>query len=219
MMRTAVFLDRDGTIIEDRSYLSAPSDIVFEKGAVEGLRAMHMLGHALIVVSNQSGIARGYFTVADVLAVNRAISRMLAERGVQILAWYICPHGPNEGCTCRKPAPGLLDAAASDHGIDLTRSFVIGDKLSDLELGTAVGAKSILVRTGQGDQHAVAAAQSGYAVCADLAPASRLIRNWRGAVQEEATVTELAGTNGKANRSGKPGTGLWVSTQKQGRRK
>ncbi len=162
---------------------------------------------SFVWLSNQSGIARGYFTMADVLAVNRAISGLLAVQGISILAWYFCPHGPNEGCTCRKPAPGMLEAAASDHGIALRRSFVIGDKLSDLELGARVGPNSILVTTGQGTHHAAVAAERGHAICSDLVEASRLIRNWRGAVREEAAVTQLAATNGKVSCSGKPETG------------
>lgn len=168
MLRAAIFLDRDGTIIVDKHYLSDPAGVVLEQGAVAGLKALAKIG-PLVVVSNQSGIARGRFTAQDAIAVNHRVAELLAEEGIDILGWYFCPHGADDGCACRKPRPGMIDQACRDHGLDPTRSFVVGDKASDLELATAVGATGILVETGEGADHVAWARQRGYKVYRDLA--------------------------------------------------
>lgn len=176
MSRAAVFLDRDGTIIEERGYLADPAGAVLENKAAEGLRAMAAMGYALVVVSNQSGIARGYFTSDSAEAVNRRIADLLAREGVDILAWYFCPHGPADGCRCRKPLPGMLEQAAREHDLDLPNSFVIGDKRVDVELALAAGCVGILVETGYGRENAAWALTAGYAVCRDLLDASTYVR-------------------------------------------
>jgi D-glycero-D-manno-heptose 1,7-bisphosphate phosphatase len=155
----AVFLDRDGTVIVEKDYLRDPEQVVFEEGVVEGLALLQRHGHPLIVVSNQSGIGRGMFTEREANLVNERVAGLLRRDGIDILAWYICPHAPQTPCDCRKPAPGMALAAARDWQVGLEGSYVIGDKQSDLELADAIGGTGILVTTGHG-QEAVAWARA-----------------------------------------------------------
>lgn len=150
--RPAVFLDRDGTLIEDADYLSDPGGVVLIAGAVEALARLRAAGFALVVVTNQSGIARGLFTEADYRRVSARLDELLAEGGVSLDASVHCPHHPSHSgpCGCRKPASGMLVSAAGALGLDLSRSWIVGDKVTDLEAGAAVGAEGILVRTGYG---------------------------------------------------------------------
>lgn len=170
-----IFLDRDGTIIVDRHYLADPEGVELETGALEGLVSMAAMGCRLIGVTNQSGVAKGFFDRKAVERVNGKVDALLAVRGVRIARWYVCPHDDQAGCDCRKPAPGLLHEAARDFGIALAGSFVIGDKLSDVDLVTAIGGHGILVRTGKGDALADAALARGHAVAADLRGAAAII--------------------------------------------
>jgi len=151
-LRPAVFLDRDGTLIEDRGHLAEPSEVVFYPDAVDALRRLqeHFL---LFLVTNQSGVARGLITLEDVDRVNARVLSHLAEHGVTITAVYVCPHQRSDGCCCIKPNPHFLHKAAAEHGIDLRRSFAIGDHPHDVELARAVDARGVYVRTGHGDKH------------------------------------------------------------------
>ena len=146
----AVFLDRDGTLIEEMGYLSDPNKVRLEEGVVEGLAALAARGHPLVVLSNQSGIGRGMFTEGDAHRVNERLAAMLREREVEILAWYLCPHVPNDSCACRKPMPGMALAAARDCHLELPGSYVIGDTRADVELADAIGGTGILLTTGHG---------------------------------------------------------------------
>jgi histidinol-phosphate phosphatase family protein len=175
-MKRAIFLDRDGTIIVDKGYLSDPDDIVFERDAVAGLRAMAGLGFLLVVVSNQSGAGRGLFPRTAVDAVNGRLSEMLQHEGVAPAGFYICPHAPDAGCHCRKPQPGLVLQAAAELDLDIATSFVIGDKPSDLLLARNAGATGILVTTGQGAEAQGWARENGFAVCTSLCDAVGSIR-------------------------------------------
>lgn len=175
MTRRYVLLDRDGTIMADRHYLSDPAGVELLPGAVEGLRAMRRLGLGLLMVSNQSGLGRGYFNEQDLWAVHQRLRRLLADQGVGLDGSYYCPHTPEEACACRKPAPGLIQQAAQEHGFDPGQCFVIGDKACDVGLGLGVGAVSILVRTGHGRQHEAAAGPRPHYVVDDLLEAARLI--------------------------------------------
>lgn len=148
--RRFVLLDRDGTINVERQYLSHPKQVELLPGAVEGLRTMQSLGLGLVVVSNQSGIARGYFDEARVDAIHKRLEKLLLAEGVSLAGIFVCPHGPHDNCACRKPKPGMARAAAREYGFELRQTFVIGDKPSDIELGRAVGATTLLVRTGYG---------------------------------------------------------------------
>lgn len=140
----AIFLDRDGTVITDRGYLSDPEGVVFEPGAVQALKRLEGAGFALIFVSNQSGIGRGLMTAGQSEAVHRRVLDRLEAAGVPITESYICPHAPWDGCQCRKPSTLLLERAAAEHAIDFRGSFVIGDKKSDIDLGRAAGCRTIL---------------------------------------------------------------------------
>ena len=149
-MKRLVLLDRDGTINVERHYLSSPEEVKLLPGVAEALQTMRRLGLAIVVVTNQSAIGRGYFD-RDVLdAIHHRLRRLLTHQGASLDAIYVCPHLPEQGCDCRKPAPGLARQAAHDLGADLRRSFVIGDKACDIELGKRVGAATFLVRTGYG---------------------------------------------------------------------
>lgn len=171
-----VFLDRDGTLIVERHYLGDPDGVELENGAAQGLRQIQALGYMLIVVSNQSGIGRGLLTEAQVAAVNARAEALLHEEGVEVRAWYHCPHTSAKACGCRKPAPGMINSARSDHAIDMSRSLVVGDKDIDLVLSRSAGLQGHLVRTGYGTQHEYWAMASGFEVHADLsALAHRLL--------------------------------------------
>ncbi len=145
-----VFLDRDGTLIVERDYLSDPEGVRLEDGVADGLALLRRHGHALIVLSNQSGIGRGLFSEEAARRVNARTADLLRGYGIDILAWYICPHAPELQCACRKPAPGMALAASRDWNLQLTGSYVIGDKRADLELADGIGATGILVTTGHG---------------------------------------------------------------------
>jgi D-glycero-D-manno-heptose 1,7-bisphosphate phosphatase len=143
----AVFLDRDGVIIAEKTFQINPNGIELIPRSVEGLQKLS--GEFLkVVVSNQSGIARGYFKRPQVLLFQNALGKRLWEKGISIAAWYFCPHGPSDGCDCRKPKPGLILRAAKELPINLAGSWMVGDKSSDIEAGKSAGLKTILVQTG-----------------------------------------------------------------------
>lgn len=157
-MRRAVFFDRDGTLNEEVGYVGEPERIRLLPGAPEAVRAANAAGFEAVVITNQSGIARGLLTEDQVRAVNERVVQLLAAHGARVDALYYCPHHPegkvapfNTACECRKPGAGLLKQAAEGRGIDLRRSFVVGDKVSDVGMAVAVGAKGVLVRTGYGN--------------------------------------------------------------------
>ncbi len=159
MPRDAVFLDRDGTLIEEVHYLSHPEQVRLIPAAADAVRRLNDAGVLVVVVTNQSGVARGYFPENCVREVHDRVSLLLAERGAKIDAFYHCPHHPTEGvgeyrvaCACRKPKPGMLLAAARDLDIALTASWMIGDKPCDAEAGHAAGCRTLLVRTGHGKE-------------------------------------------------------------------
>ena len=150
-MNRAVFLDRDGTLIAEKNYLCRPEDVEIFPAVPAGLKRLGDAGLKLFIVSNQSGIGRGYFTLADVERVNEHLGRELARRGVRFRKIYIAPEKPDEPSHGRKPSPRFLFDARDEFSLDLAQSYLIGDKLSDLECGWNAGVKkSILVRTGYG---------------------------------------------------------------------
>lgn len=155
-MKSAAFLDRDGTINIEKEYLYQISDFELIPGAAEAVRLLNQAGIMVIVVTNQSGVARGFYTEDDVENLHRHISRTLESYGAHIDAWLYCPHHPDGRgsyalpCSCRKPSPGMLQEAAVRYDVDLTHSTMIGDKLADMEAGRAAGCRTILVRTGYG---------------------------------------------------------------------
>ena len=155
MANKAVFLDKDGTLIPDIPYNVEPDLITLEENAVEGLKRLQQDGYLLIIISNQSGVARGYFAEEQLQAVAQKLSALLAENGVTLNGFYYCPHHPegtidgfNVQCNCRKPQPGMLLKAAADHDIDLTHSWMIGDILNDVEAGNRAQCKTVLIDNG-----------------------------------------------------------------------
>jgi D-glycero-D-manno-heptose 1,7-bisphosphate phosphatase len=142
----AVFLDRDGTIIRDADYLADPNGVEPFAGASDALRRLKAAGFKIIIITNQSGIGRGYFTEEQYRAVEQEVDRQIGPALID--ATYHCPDVPNSGSRCRKPAPGMILDAQRDHGIDLTRSFMVGDKAIDAECGRNAGVRTILVPTG-----------------------------------------------------------------------
>jgi len=149
--RPAVFLDRDGTIAEEVGYLNHPSRFRMFPFVAAAIRRLNEAGLPVVVVTNQSGVGRGYFPESQVHSVNEIMKKELTEAGARIDAVYYCPHTSADHCDCRKPKPGLLERAAREHTLDLSRSFVVGDRYGDIELARNVRARGILVRTGYGE--------------------------------------------------------------------
>jgi D-glycero-D-manno-heptose 1,7-bisphosphate phosphatase len=183
-MKPAVFLDRDGTLIEERGYLDDVELIAPFAYTTTALAALRDAGFALVVVTNQAGVARGLFDEAFVRRAHEHLAALLARDGVVLDGYYYCPHHP-EGtvaqyrrvCRCRKPGPGMVEQASVDLGLDVARSFVVGDKWLDVQLAANAGARGILVRTGYGAEVADArpAGVDAMAVVDTLADAARLI--------------------------------------------
>ena len=150
-MNRAVFLDRDGTLIAEKNYLHKPEDVEIFPGAGAALKQLSDAGFKLIIVTNQSGIGRGYYTLADAERVNARVCADLAPEGVRFEKIYIAPEAPDQPSRGRKPSPQFLFDARDEFGLNLAESFMVGDKLIDLECGWNAGVKkSILVRTGYG---------------------------------------------------------------------
>jgi D-glycero-D-manno-heptose 1,7-bisphosphate phosphatase len=144
-----VILDRDGTIIADRPYLNDPAAVELLPGAAEGLRWLYEHGHRLVVITNQSGIGRGFISLQQLHDVHGRFSDLVAAAGARIERIYFCPHRPDENCNCRKPRLDLMCRAAADMHFDPANAIVIGDKQSDVEFGRRAGAKTILVAAPQ----------------------------------------------------------------------
>src|ERR1039457_960979 len=159
-MNRAVFLDRDGVLIEERNYLHRVEDVAFLPGVAAALKRLSAAGFKLFIVSNQSGVGRGYFTLADVARVNEHLCRELARSGVRFEKIYIAPEAPDQPSRGRKPSPQFLFDARDEFNLNLAESFMVGDKLIDLECGWNAGVKkSILVRTGYGAEVEAEAAE------------------------------------------------------------
>ena len=167
--RRAIFIDRDGTLILDKDYLHKPEEVQFIDGAIHALKRAGDAGFVIIMVTNQSGVGRGYFTLEDVENVHDYIVRELAREHVSLLEIYIAPEAPEAPSRGRKPSPQFLFDARDTHGIDLSRSYLVGDKMIDLECGWNAGVrKSILVRTGYGRKvETKEASKLGDAIVAD----------------------------------------------------
>jgi histidinol-phosphate phosphatase family protein len=182
MTRRAVFLDKDGTLIEDVPYNVDPARIRLAAGVAEGLPRLHVSGFRLIVISNQSGVARGLFTEEALAAVRDRLRQLLADLGVPLDGFLYCPHHP-EGivpryavaCDCRKPGPGLILAAAREHGIALEQSWFIGDILDDVEAGRRAGCRTALIDNGNETEWKRSPLRWPDIVAGDMAEAARLI--------------------------------------------
>lgn len=154
-MQKAIFLDKDGTLIPDIPYNVIPEKITLHEGAIEGLQKLRDAGFVVVVISNQSGVARGFFEEKALEGVAERLRELLAAADIKLLDFYYCPHHP-EGtnskythpCNCRKPQPGMLQKAAVEHGIDLLQSWMIGDILHDVEAGNRAGCRTVLIDNG-----------------------------------------------------------------------
>lgn len=146
----AVFLDRDGVIIEDSGYIGGIEDVVFIPGSIEAIRLLTEAGTPVFVATNQSGVGRGFYTKKDVEKIHELISEKVRLAGGRIEVFYCCPHLPGDNCKCRKPKPGMLTSAAQTHGLDLSRAVMIGDSARDLKCAINAGSVPVLVRTGNG---------------------------------------------------------------------
>lgn len=173
--RPAVFLDRDGTIIVDAGYLRRADQVCFLAGAGEALAKIKTHGFALVLISNQSGIGRGLITAAEAELVHQAVVARLAEYGVRLDGVFYCPHTPADQCRCRKPSPEMLRQAAKELDLDLTRSFMIGDKASDIEAGKRAGCRTILLVPGD--------SESGLPFSKDQARTDFVARHWTEVLQ------------------------------------
>jgi D-glycero-D-manno-heptose 1,7-bisphosphate phosphatase len=178
----AVFLDKDGTLIEDIAYNVDPELIRLAPGAEEGLCLLHDAGYRLFVVSNQSGVARGLFPESSLAAVGDRLRELLTRWGVPLAGFAYCPHHPEgtveryaRDCDCRKPAPGLIRRAADQHGFNLARSWLIGDILDDIEAGRRAGCRTILIDNGNETEWVLTAGRRPHRRAADLAAAARII--------------------------------------------
>ncbi len=157
MLDRCVFLDRDGTINEEVNYLSRPDQLRLVAGAAEAIKRLKHAGLKVVIITNQAGVARGYFSEPALQQIHLELEKMLRAQDAHIDAIYYCPHHPTAGigvykidCNCRKPKPGLLERAARELNLDLRQSFIVGDKPADLKAGDTVGCRTILVRTGYG---------------------------------------------------------------------
>lgn len=175
-LRTAVFIDRDGTIIRERSYLADPDGVHLVPGATSALADLRAAGLALVIVTNQSGIAHGLYTQSDYEAVAARLDAVLTDAGAPVDATEHCPHHPDVTgpCDCRKPATGMHRRAAAALGLDLSRSYYVGDKITDVQPAKELGGQGILVRTGYGREHERSAPEEAWVV-EDLRAAADLI--------------------------------------------
>ena len=182
MTRVAVFLDKDGTLVENVPYNADPAKMRLFPGAAEGIRLLGTAGFRLFVVSNQSGVARGHFAEQGLVEVEARLRTLMAEAGAKLDGFYYCPHYPEGSvaeyslvCECRKPAPGMILNAGRDHGIDLARSWLIGDILDDVEAGRRAGCRTILIDNGHETEWRTSPERTPDHVAADLAQAAEIV--------------------------------------------
>lgn len=181
-MKKAIFLDRDGTINVEKDYIYKSEDLVFEEGSIEALKTFKNLGYILIVVSNQSGIARGYFTEEDLNIFNNNMNEMLKKNGVEITEFYCCPHHPDgigeykKVCECRKPNNKMIEDAIKKYNIDREKSYMIGDKTSDIGAGLKSNLKTVLVKTGYGLKDMEKVDKNETLICENLKDFSEILK-------------------------------------------
>jgi D-glycero-D-manno-heptose 1,7-bisphosphate phosphatase len=146
----AVFLDRDGTITESANYVDRVEQVVLIPQAAQALKRLQDAGYKLFIITNQSGVGRGYFTHEAVESIHAHLNEQFGRAGVRFDRYYVCPHHPEDDCACRKPKPKFLLDAAREHGLDLSRCYMIGDRASDIQTGINAGVRTVLVLTGGG---------------------------------------------------------------------
>jgi D-glycero-D-manno-heptose 1,7-bisphosphate phosphatase len=184
-MNKAIFLDKDGTLIPDIPYNSDPDKITLSKDCVEGLKTLMDDGYKLVVISNQSGIARGYFTEEQFAGVIRRVHQLLNEQGIALIDFYYCPHHPDGkdilyaiNCDCRKPLPGMLLVAAEKHQLNLSQSWMIGDILNDVEAGNRAGCHTILIDNGNETEWLEGSYRTPTYKCETINEAATFIHNY-----------------------------------------
>jgi D-glycero-D-manno-heptose 1,7-bisphosphate phosphatase len=150
----AIFLDRDGVINQEVNYLSKPEDFEFIEGSIDALKILQALDYLLIIITNQAGIARGYFSLENLNAIHDKMLTLLKQNGVTLTDIFFCPHHPDftGSCDCRKPKPGMVLNASKKHSVNLNKSYMVGDTLIDIETGFNAGCKTVLVLTGYGTE-------------------------------------------------------------------
>jgi D-glycero-D-manno-heptose 1,7-bisphosphate phosphatase len=185
MSRPVVFLDRDGTLIEERGYLADPAGVHLLPGSAPSVRRLKAAGFAVVVLTNQSGVARGYFGLATVEEVHHRLRELLAAEGATLDGIYACPHLPDAAgspfggvCLCRKPYPGLAIEAAAVLELDLSRAFVVGDKLDDMGLANQLKVPGVLVRTGFGRDSEFLLGRAGSPAAALVVPGLETAVDW-----------------------------------------
>ncbi len=188
MTNAAVFLDKDGTLIDDVPYNVDPARITLSAGAGAGLRGLHAHGYRLIVISNQSGVARGVFAEDALTAVEDRLWSLLDREGVPLAGFYYCPHHPDGSveryavaCSCRKPMPGLIERAAAEHDVDPRRSWFVGDILHDVEAGRRAGCRTVLLLNGNETEWRAGPHRVPHYTARDLTEAARVIVSADGA--------------------------------------
>jgi len=174
--RRFVLLDRDGTINEEIGYVLSPGELRLIPGAAEGIRRLRELGLGVVIVTNQSPIGRGWITEDELGAVHGRLRELLRAEGADVDAIEHCPHAPEDGCRCRKPATGMVERAAAALGFDPAQSFIVGDHAGDMAMGRAVGARTVFVMSGHGEEELPAAEPFADHVVDDLLAAAALIR-------------------------------------------
>ncbi len=180
MSRPFVLVDRDGTINVERHHLAGPDQVELVPGSAAALRRLHDEGFGIVIVTNQAQVGRGLLEPATLERINERLVALLGDEGACIDAIFVCPHDPAERCRCRKPAPGLAIDAAAALGFDLTTSFVVGDHASDMGMGRAIGATTLLVLTGHGENERERAAALADHVVTDLGAAVAIIAGLAG---------------------------------------
>lgn len=175
-MSFLVILDRDGTLIVEKNYLAKPDEVEILDGVVDGLKSLKLLGGKFSVVTNQSGIGRGYYKLEDAVAVNDRMLDEFSKHGIDFSSIHICPHTPEDNCLCRKPKIKLLLDACEAAGLNAAHAFMVGDKSSDIEAGKNAGIRTILVRTGYGSQIKQEECDTDF-IASDLKDAARWIEN------------------------------------------
>jgi D-glycero-D-manno-heptose 1,7-bisphosphate phosphatase len=171
----AVFLDRDGTIMEDANYVGKVEQVALIPNATQALKRLQDAGYRLFIITNQSGVGRGYFTREAVESIHAHLDEQFAKAGVRLDRYYVCPHHPEDNCDCRKPKPKFLLDAAREYKLDLPRCFMIGDRTSDIQVGANAGVVSILVLTGVGQETLAKQAAKPDHVVNDVADAAAWI--------------------------------------------
>jgi D-glycero-D-manno-heptose 1,7-bisphosphate phosphatase len=175
MRRRFALVDRDGTVNEEIGYVLHPAELRLIPGAADALRRLRDLGLGIVVITNQSPIGRGLLTEQRLADIHDRLRELLADAGASVDGFEVCPHAPDERCECRKPAPGMVERAARTYGFDPAGAFVIGDHAGDMRLGRAVGATTILVLTGHGEEERAKAEPFADHVAADLLEAAGVV--------------------------------------------